>query len=205
MLEQTAEILATSRVILASGSPRRREIIQRLGIDAEVVPSRYDEDLARSAYKTHGEYVQALARHKVEEVHARLKNDTVPPSLIIGADTVVTLDDVIYGKPRSKSHALETLSRLANREHVVYTGVCLKTPEREINFYESTKVKFGDVGEEQIRAYVDTGEPMDKAGGYGVQGLGACLIEKIDGDFYTVMGMPLYSMVKHLNALLGRT
>ncbi|XP_060818444.1 probable bifunctional dTTP/UTP pyrophosphatase/methyltransferase protein [Bombus pascuorum] len=203
MFEQAVQVLTAGRVVLASGSPRRYEIMKQLGINIEVVSSTYDENLDRSAYKNSGDYVQDLAKYKVQEVYDRLKEDVTPPSLIIGADTLVTMGDVIYGKPKNNLHAFEMLSSLANREHIVYTGVCLKTPKKEVNFYESTKVKFGDISEEQIWAYIKSGEPLDKAGGYGVQGLGGCLIEKIDGDFYTVMGLPLYSLTKRLNEMFG--
>ncbi|XP_003490036.1 dTTP/UTP pyrophosphatase [Bombus vosnesenskii] len=203
MFEQVVQVLTAGRVVLASGSPRRYEIMKQLGINIEVVSSTYDENLDRSAYKNSGDYVQDLAKYKVQEVYDRLKEDVTPPSLIIGADTLVTMGDVIYGKPKNNLHAFEMLSSLANKEHIVYTGVCLKTPKKEVNFYESTKVKFGDISEEQIWAYIKSGEPLDKAGGYGVQGLGGCLIEKIDGDFYTVMGLPLYSLTKRLNEMFG--
>ncbi|XP_071863210.1 dTTP/UTP pyrophosphatase [Bombus fervidus] len=203
MFEQVVQVLTAGRVVLASGSPRRYEIMKQLGINVEVVSSTYDENLDRFAYKNSGDYVQDLAKYKVQEVYDRLKKDVKPPSLIIGADTLVTMGDVIYGKPKNKLHAFEMLSSLANREHIVYTGVCLKTPKEEVNFYESTKVKFGDISEEQIWAYIKSGEPLDKAGGYGVQGLGGCLIERIDGDFYTVMGLPLYSLTKRLNEMFG--
>ncbi|XP_031839535.1 dTTP/UTP pyrophosphatase [Nomia melanderi] len=203
MLEQTMQALSTSRVILASGSPRRHEIINKLGINAEVVPSTYDENLDISAYKNYGKYVQDLAKYKVQEVFNRLKEDIVPPSLIIGADTMVAMGDVIYGKPKNKTHAFEMLSSLAGKEHTVYTGVCLKTPKTEKNFYQSTKVTFGNISAEQIETYIKSGEPFDKAGGYGVQDMGGCFIEKINGDFYTVMGMPLYSLTKHLNEIFS--
>ncbi|CAL7933823.1 unnamed protein product [Xylocopa violacea] len=201
MLEQTKQILTTCRVILASGSPRRGEIIKKLGINVEIIPSTYDENLDSSSYKNFGLYVQDIAKFKAEEVYNRLKGDTVPPSLVISADTMVTMGSIIYGKPKNDSQAFEMLSSLANKEHTVYSGVCLKTPNKEVNFYESAKVKFGDISEEQIWTYIKSGEPLDKAGGYGLQGLGGCLIEKIDGDFYTVMGLPLYCLTKELNKI----
>ncbi|XP_076636627.1 dTTP/UTP pyrophosphatase [Colletes latitarsis] len=203
MLQQTVQALTTNRIVLASGSPRRYKIIKKLGINVEVVPSVYDENLNSSMYKNYGEYVQDLAKYKVQEVYDRLSGDPIQPSLIIGADTMVTMGDIIYGKPKNESHAFEMLSSLANKEHIVYTGVCLKTPKTEVNFYDSAIVKFGDISKEQIEAYIQTGEPLDKAGGYGVQGLGGCLVEKINGDFYTVMGIPLYSMTKRLNELFS--
>ncbi|XP_012219916.1 dTTP/UTP pyrophosphatase [Linepithema humile] len=205
MLESTIQALTSGRIILASGSPRRHDIVKQLRISAEVIPSLYDENLDRSKYNGHGEYVQDIAKYKVLEVYERLKADPAPPSLIIGADTMVTIGDVIYGKPRNEKEAFQMLSSLANKQHIVYTGVCLKTPKIEMQFYESTKVKFGDISEKQIREYIKTGDPMDKAGGYGFQSIGACLVEKIDGDYYTVIGLPLYSLAKRLNQIFSNS
>ncbi|XP_076766057.1 dTTP/UTP pyrophosphatase [Xylocopa sonorina] len=201
MLEQTKQILTTGRVILASGSPRRRKIIKKLGINVEIIPSTYDENLDSSSYRNFGLYVQDIAKFKAKEVYDRLEEDAVTPTLVISADTMVAMGNIIYGKPKNDSHAFEMLSSLANKEHTVYTGVCLKTPNKEVNFYESAKVKFGDISEEQIWTYIKSGESLDKAGGYGLQGLGGSLIEKINGDFYTVMGMPLHSLTKQLNKI----
>ncbi|XP_012526127.1 dTTP/UTP pyrophosphatase [Monomorium pharaonis] len=203
MLESTVQALANGRTILASGSPRRHDIMRHLRINAEVVPSLYDENLDRAKYDGHGEYVQDIARYKVLEVYERLKMDPVPPSLIIGADTMVTMGSIIYGKPRNETEAFQMLSSLVNKQHVVYTGVCLKTPKAEVQFYESAKVKFGDISERQIREYIKTGDPMDKAGGYGLQGIGGCLIERIEGDYYTITGLPLYSLAKQLNQMFS--
>ncbi|KAK0160827.1 hypothetical protein PV328_008194 [Microctonus aethiopoides] len=190
--ESTLQALSSSRVILASGSPRRHEILKNLvnnhtGINAECIASTYDEKLDRHQYDNHGEYVQDLAYYKVQEVYNRLKNDSRPPSLIIGADTIVTMGEIIYGKPKNPNDAFEILSRLANKEHTVYTGVCLKSISlnKEIKFYECTQVKFGDITNDQIWTYIKTGEPLDKAGAYGIQGIGGCLVEKITGDYYT--------------------
>ncbi|EFN85032.1 uncharacterized protein LOC105182700 [Harpegnathos saltator] len=203
MLESTIQALASGRVILASGSPRRHDIMRHLRINAEVIPSLYDENLDRSKYNNHGDYVQDIAKYKVLEVYERLKTDALPPSLIIGADTMVTMNDVVYGKPQNETEAFQMLSSLANKEHVVYTGVYLKTSKSQVQFYESAKVKFGDISEKQIREYIKTGDPMDKAGGYGLQGMGGCLIEKIDGDYYTITGLPLYSLSRRLNQMFS--
>ncbi|XP_001608096.1 dTTP/UTP pyrophosphatase [Nasonia vitripennis] len=202
MLKSTTKTLLEGRIILASGSPRRREILQNLGIKAEVIPSTFDENLNRSNYKSHGDFVADLAAHKVQEVFERLKEaKDSKASLIIGADTIVTQGDTIYGKPKDEEDAFDILSNLAGKTHTVFTGVCLKTPKKELKFWESTEVTFGHVTEQQIRAYVETGEPLDKAGGYGIQGIGGCLVEKVNGDFYTVVGLPLYSTIKQLNNL----
>ncbi|XP_032669803.1 dTTP/UTP pyrophosphatase isoform X2 [Odontomachus brunneus] len=144
-----------------------------------------------------------IAKYKVLEVYERLKADPVPPSLIIGADTMVTMGNVVYGKPHDEVEAFQILSSLVNKQHVVYTGVCLKTPQSQVQFYESTKVKFGDISEKQIREYIKTGDPMDKAGGYGFQGVGGCLIEKIDGDYYTVTGLPMYALSRRLDQMFS--
>ncbi|XP_046428362.1 dTTP/UTP pyrophosphatase [Neodiprion pinetum] len=201
MLEPTKQILQAGRIILASGSPRRKEIIENLGLKPEVVPSTYDENLDRAKYKSHGDYVKDLAYFKVIEVYERLKGDEVQPKLVIGADTIVTMGDVIYGKPTDSNDAIKILSILAGKTHTVYTGVCLKTDKDEVKFYEKTDVTFGDITQAQIEAYVKTGEPLDKAGGYGIQGFGGCLVEKINGDFFTVMGLPVYMLTKILNRL----
>lgn len=150
------------------------------------MPSLYDENLDRSKYNNHGEYVQDIAKYKVYDVYERLKDDPVPPLLIIGADTMATLGNNVYGKPKNEAEAYHMLSRyiiickldmilsvveqkrrtidfflsLTNKEHVSYTGVCLKTPKTEVQFYEATKVKIGDVSEAQIREYIKTGDPL---------------------------------------------
>ncbi|KAK0174779.1 hypothetical protein PV327_010509 [Microctonus hyperodae] len=211
LLESTLQALSSSRVILASGSPRRHELIKNLvnnhtGINVECIASKYDEKLDRHLYNDHGEYVEDLAYYKVQEVYNRLKNDSKPPSLIIGADTIVTMGDIIYGKPKNSNDAFEILSSLANKEHTVYTGVCIKSisAKKDIKYYESTQVKFGDVTNDQIWTYIKTGEPLDKAGAYGIQGIGGCLVEKITGDYYTVVGLPLYSFIKNINELYAQ-
>ncbi|XP_058799422.1 dTTP/UTP pyrophosphatase [Phymastichus coffea] len=202
MLQSTTKSLLEGRVILASGSPRRREILENLGLKIEIIPSTFDEKLNRSNYKNHGDFVADLAAHKVQDVFKRLKeNSDSAVSLIIGADTIVTKGNEIYGKPTDKKDAFTTLSFLAGKTHTVFTGVCLKTLEKEVKFWNSTEVTFGNISMDQINAYVETGEPLDKAGGYGIQGVGGCFVEKINGDFYTVVGLPLYSTIKHLNNL----
>lgn len=132
--------------------------------------------------------MEATALGKCLEVAERLKHDAPPPDLIISADTIVTLDGKVYGKPKKDEVALEMLGELVGKTHVVYTGVVTKYKDEIVKFTESTKVTFGRATKEQIQGYVDTGEPLDKAGGYGIQGVGGCLIEKIDGDYFTVVG-----------------
>lgn len=139
-------------------------------------------------------FVEATALGKALEVADRLKDDECPPALIISADTIVTLGEKVFGKPKKPDVAFEMLSELMGKSHIVYTGVVMKYKEEVVKFTESTKVTFGNANKDQIQSYVDTGEPLDKAGGYGIQGIGGCLIEKIEGDYFTVVGLPLYRL-----------
>ncbi|XP_011496648.1 PREDICTED: N-acetylserotonin O-methyltransferase-like protein [Ceratosolen solmsi marchali] len=200
MLQSTMRAISERRVILASGSPRRLDILQIMGITPEVIPSTFNENLNRDHYKTHNEYVVDLAKHKVDDVYERLKGDSnFKDSLIIGADTIVTKGDIIYGKPKDKKDAFDILSSLVGSTHIVYTGVCIKSEHKEITFCDFTEVTFGCILEEQIRWYIETGEPFDKAGGYGIQEKGGCFVSKINGDFYTVVGLPLYLTINYVN------
>lgn len=192
MLSPLRNQLNSLRIVLASGSPRRQEYIQNLGIsNVELCPSLFEENLDIKDFKNYEEFVEATALGKAEEVFKRLEGK---PDLIISADTIVTLDGKIYGKPKTDENAFRMLNELKGKSHVVYTGCVLKTKEKVVKFTESTKVFFGDATEEQIQAYVDSKEPHDKAGGYGIQGVGGCFIEKIEGDYFTVVGLPLYRL-----------
>lgn len=154
-------------------------------------------------YETFPEFVEATALGKALEVAERLKNDETSADLIISADTIVTLDGKVYGKPKKSEVAFEMLSELIGKSHFVYTGVVLKYKDQIVKFTESTQVTFGKATKEQIQSYVDTGEPLDKAGGYGIQGVGGCLIKKIDGDYFTVVGLPLYRLSTEICKLLN--
>lgn len=153
-------------------------------------------------FDSYDKFVEATALGKALEVSERLKNDAKAPDLVIAGDTVVTLDGKIYGKPKKNEVAYEMLSELVGKSHFVYTGVVLKYKDQIVKFTESTKVTFGNATKEQIQSYVDTGEPLDKAGGYGIQGIGGCLIEKIEGDYFTVVGLPLYRLSVEICKLL---
>lgn len=166
------------------------------------MPSQFEENLNPKDFATFPEFVEATALGKCLEVAERLKNDDHPPDLIISGDTIVTLDGKMFGKPKTSEVAFQMLSELIDRSHVVYTGVVLKFGDEVVQFTESTKVTFGKATTEQIQSYVDTGEPLDKAGGYGIQGVGGCLIEKIDGDYFTVVGLPLYRLSTEICKLL---
>ncbi|KAJ9595956.1 hypothetical protein L9F63_012849, partial [Diploptera punctata] len=192
MLEPVKHILQSQRIVLASGSPRREEILRGVGLKFEVCPSLYEEDLDPANYKNHGDFVVDTATNKVKEVAERLASDA--PDLIIGADTMVSMDGKVYGKPKTEEKAITMLRELSGRAHTVFTGVVLHAGGHVVKFSESTKVFMAPLSEQVIQAYVNTGEPLDKAGAYGIQGVGGSLIEKIEGDYFNVMGMPLHSV-----------
>lgn len=183
-----------SRIILASQSPRRRELLGQMGFqDFEIIPAVGEEEADRSLPIT--EYVEQLALHKAAEVAARV-ND--PDAIVIGADTIVVHHDEILGKPRNQAHAFQMLSNLSGSRHMVYTGVALIQGERRITGHEGTKVRFCALTEQEILAYIATGEPMDKAGAYGIQGRGGLLVDSIEGDFYNVVGLPICRLSRML-------
>lgn len=201
MLEPIKHALDFQRIVLASVSPRRSEILHTVGLNFEIMPSLFEEDLDPHKFQSHGDYAVETAYRKVLDVSERLSKDLNPPDVIIGADTVVSLDGKIFGKPEDTKMAYKFLEQLSGRQHTVYTGVVIKTKEATIKFYESTNVQMAYLAEDVIRGYIRTKEPMDKAGAYGIQGFGGSLIEKIEGDFYNVIGLPLYSFCKHLRWL----
>ncbi|MBR6328932.1 MAG: septum formation protein Maf [Lachnospiraceae bacterium] len=173
------------KLILASGSPRRREILENLGISFEVVKSECDEVTGAAAPE---EVVTSLSLRKARDVKSRVGKD----AMILAADTVVALDGRILGKPADVSEAFEMLSSLSGRTHEVYTGVALLLPDgREISFYECTKVEVADLDRAETEAYIASGEPMDKAGAYGIQGLFSVHIKGITGDYFNVVGLPV--------------
>ncbi len=184
-------------IILASASPRRRELLKFITEDFTVRISEVEEitDPTLSAEET----VKELARIKGEAVARDFPSDTV-----ISSDTIVVLDGNILGKPHSREEAFSMLSSLSGRRHTVYTGVCITCADRKITFAEATEVNFSSLSEEEINAYIDSGEPFDKAGAYGIQGRGSIMISSINGDYYNVMGLPvarLYSVLKE-NSLI---
>ena len=173
------------KIILASASPRRREILTTIGLAPdEIMPSDADETIAEGT-PAH-EAVMILSERKAESVAKKAPAD----SLLIASDTVVVLDGEILGKPRDRQDAYDMLSRLSGRIHSVYTGVCMILNEKKSVFYQKTDVEFYPLTDADINAYLDTGEPFDKAGAYGIQGRGSVLVKGIDGDFFTVMGLP---------------
>ena len=174
----------TPVLVLASGSPRRRQLLDMLGIEHRVVPPDVDE--SRRPGEAPADYVVRLAREKARAVSGR-----DPQSLVLAADTTVILGDELFAKPATVGEAVEMLGRLAGRTHQVYTGVALAQGERVETALDVSDVTFRRLARDQIANYVATGEPMDKAGAYAIQGKGAALIDGIRGDFFGVMGLPL--------------
>ena len=175
-------------VILASGSPRRHDLLQMIGLAHDVIPADIDE--SRFDGERPVEHVERLARQKGAIVAARF-----PDSLVVSADTIVVIDGDVLGKPRDEADARTMLRRLAGRTHVVYTAVATALDGRMESAVEEVSVTFLPLSDQTIAGYVATGEPMDKAGSYGIQGYGATLVRRIDGDFFAVMGLPLARLV----------
>lgn len=183
-------------IILASKSPRRRELLTMLGFDFDVIPAVGDEVIDNNM--TPGETVMSLALAKAREI-ANEHTD----SLIIGADTLVYLDGKAMGKPSSEEEAANMLHELSGRVHQVYTGVAVIHGDIEKADFEKTDVEFRTLTDEEIKWYIGTGEPMDKAGSYGIQGQGAVFIPGIRGDYFNVMGLPLCKLWSMLPEMQG--
>jgi nucleoside triphosphate pyrophosphatase len=177
---------------LASASPRRRQLLEMLGIPVHVVPSNIPE--VRRSFETPVDYVERLAREKAL---------SVPGELVLGADTTVVVRDAVLEKPADAAEALRMLQQLQGRTHQVVTSVALIADETVHQATDVTNVTFRRVDDDFLLAYVATGEPMDKAGAYGIQGYGAALVERIEGDFFSVMGLPV-RLVLNLMREAGR-
>ena len=172
-------------MILASQSPRRRELLGQMGFSFTVRPAK-GEELPHPEL-TPAQLVEELARQKALEVSAGAGADDV----VVAADTVVAIDGKVLGKPRDKAQAAEMLSALSGREHTVYTGVAVKRGKTLLVEHEATHVRVRPLTQREIDLYIQTGEPMDKAGSYGIQGYGALLVEGIRGDYFNVVGLPI--------------
>lgn len=177
--------------MLASGSPRRADILRLLGLSFEVRPAAAEERLCRG--ETPAEAARRLAVEKALAVAPQ------PDELVLAADTIVALDGDILGKPESPDDALRMLLRLSGREHTVFTGLALSRGDRLEVGVAATSVRFRRLAHPESAEYVATGEPLDKAGAYGIQGLGAVLVEHIEGDYYNVMGLPVQLFLELLS------
>ena len=179
---------AAPRLVLASQSPRRRELLTLVGLAHEVRPADVDETpLPGEEPVPHAE---RLARAKAETLAA-----LAPDAAVVAADTIVVIDGLILGKPADAADARATLRRLAGRTHTVFTAVAVARGGRTVSGVEEVQVTFRALDDREIASYVATGEPMDKAGSYGIQGFGATIVERIDGDYFAVMGLPLVRLV----------
>ena len=183
-----------SRIVLASGSPRRQELLNRIGItDFDIRVPQTDEHYPTGL--TPAQIVEYISREKADAA-AKL---CTPEEIVITADTMVFLDDQRLGKPQDEADALRMLTALQGRRHTVCTGVTVRQGGRIETESETTEVHFRPVSKEEILAYIATGEPMDKAGAYGIQGVGALLVEGIRGDYFNVMGLPVLRLSRMLS------
>ena len=198
------------RIILGSASPRRRELLSQIGVEFEVRVSDKEEIYKSSIPE---EIVKELSLMKAENVASDLleniADSSIKDTVVIGADTIVVLDDEILGKPLDEKDAVHMLTRLQGREHWVYTGVAVLDfgPEGEktvINYPVGTKVYVNAMTEDEIRVYVATKDPLDKAGAYGIQGRFAAYIDRIDGDYYNVVGLPVSRVYRTLRECGGQ-
>ena len=200
-----------SQIILASQSPRRKELLEQIGLEFEICPAKGEEIITKTIPE---EVVMELSKQKAEEVAAMVSSyskqhkDITTPSdiLVIGADTVVAYDGKTLGKPKDEADAKATLTMLSGNTHSVFTGVTLVLIDKsgragEIVFYEKTDVKMHKMSEAEIDRYIETGEPMDKAGSYAIQGKCAIYIEKIDGDYNNVVGLPITRIYQELKKI----
>jgi len=183
------------RAVLASSSPRRRELLTLIGIPHTVSPADIDETILPG--EAPAPHAERLAREKAALVAERVAGED-GEALVIGADTIVVVDGDILGKPRDEASAAAMLRRLAGRSHTVFTAVAVARGDRLVSGVEAVDVTFRAMADEEIAAYIATGEPMDKAGAYGIQGYGATIVERIVGDYFAVMGLALGRLVRLL-------
>lgn len=186
------------QIVLASSSPRRSELLRQVGLEFKVVSSGIDEVF--DARLTPEELVQELSRQKASDVAEKLKSRGGESFLVIGADTVV-VKDAVLGKPKDNREAFEMLRTLSGQWHEVITGITVidTADNRSTSSFEKTRVKMREITDREIQSYIRTGEPLDKAGAYGIQGMGAVLVEKIEGCYFTVVGLPLAKLATLLN------
>ena len=178
-------------IILASASPRRSELMTLAGFRFDVICADIDEIVPEKALPQ--EVVMSLALQKAQAVAKDHRK-----SAVVGSDTVVALDGKILGKPRSEKEAAEMLRSLSGRIHKVFTGVAIVCGEKVTSFFDETEVEFYPLTDQEILDYIATGEPMDKAGAYGIQGRGAVLVKRINGDYFNVMGLPISKVYREL-------
>ena len=184
-----------TEIILASASPRREQLLKQIGVSFRVIPSEADE--SNTAVLRPAEYVKQCALAKAKVVASRVS----PADIVIGADTVVALGEVVFGKPSDDADAARMLRQLSGRTHSVWSGLAVLAPQNRYVTAVETKVTLAELSTHQIERYVASGEPMDKAGAYAIQGLGAVFVKRIDGCYYNVVGLPLQVLSGQLNQL----
>lgn len=195
--KQVRILTTNKKLLLASGSPRRRELIQLLGLPVEIVENKAEECIEP-------DWTPETAVENLSNIKAQAGFETIKVQktngLLIGADTIVVLKNQILGKPRDREHAFEMLTALQGNTHRVLTGITLIDLETQVQVttHEETKVWMKPLDQDQIWRYIDSGEPMDKAGSYGIQNLGATLISRIEGDYFNVVGLPLSCLADNL-------
>lgn len=180
------------KFILASNSPRRKELLEGVGFDFQVIASDADESICEE--KAPNELVMSLATLKAKSV---FKNHT--DSVVLGCDTVVEYNGTVLGKPKDRHDARRMLTLLSGRVHNVHTGVCIMDKNETVTFVSTVSVEFYELSQALIDSYLATGEGDDKAGAYGIQGLGSLLVRKISGDYFSVVGLPLAECARALN------
>ena len=186
-----------AKIILASSSPRRRELLSKAEVKFDICIKSVDETVPEGMSPAEGaEHTAAVKAMAVAFMNTE--------AVVIGADTIVVLDGEVLGKPKDKADAAEMLKKLSGKEHEVITGVCLAYKGKYETFHCSSKVKFYELTDDEIRHYVASGEPMDKAGAYGIQGKGMMLVESINGDYCNIVGLPVALTVRRIKELLAR-
>lgn len=181
-------------LILASSSPRRKELLENLRLSFAISSSDVDESFAPELSPE--EVVMELAERKARAVFEENRD-----SFVIGSDTIVVANNQILGKPADEAEAVRMLKMLSGKKHDVYTGVCIMSPISSSRFFEKTEVWFWELTDDELRSYVKSGEPLDKAGAYGIQQLGSMLVKKINGDYFAVVGLPVARTVRELQRL----
>ena len=182
-------------IILASNSPRRKEILESLGYKFRIAPSDIDENINLTGERLACE----LAKRKALRIYEYNKE-----SIVIGSDTIVYFNGVVYNKPKSEEECYFMLKSLSGKTHEVITGVYIASKYDHISFFDKTYVTFKELSDEDIYNYIRTKEPFDKAGGYAIQGIGKCLVDKYEGDIYTIIGLPKDLVNSHLKRLLDK-
>ncbi|MHB1391937.1 MAG: Maf family protein [Clostridia bacterium] len=180
------------RIILASNSPRRKELLSQVGVSFEVIPSEFEEQLIELPP---AKLVEHFAYMKAKDVASAVREE----ALVIGSDTIVYLDGIM-GKPMNKEDAFEMLKKLSGKQHLVLSGLCIinTATGESLTVHESTRVKMKELSDAEITAYINTGEPVDKAGAYAIQGMGSLFVEGIEGDYFNIVGLPLFRLGKML-------